>query len=319
MLRRIAVMTSGGDCPGMNAAIRSVVRVALHEGMEVFGIYDGYAGMVNDNMQQMTSRSVGDIIHRGGTILGTARCPEFRTVEGREKALENLRKKGIEGVVVIGGDGSLTGGKLLTEMGMPVVGLPGTIDNDLWGTDYTIGFDTALNTVIDSINKLRDTASAHGRVIVVEVMGRNSGWIAMTAGMAGGAEHILIPEMKVDLEDICNQLMFSRDRGKKYSVVVVAEGVGSGVTIGDKIAAATGFDTRVSVLGHIQRGGSPSAFDRILASSLAERAVLALKEDLSNIMFGYKAGLVVAVDLQDAIQYKKTIDPSLFRLASVLA
>jgi 6-phosphofructokinase 1 len=319
MLKRIAVMTSGGDCPGMNAAVRSVVRVALHEGMEVFGIYNGYAGMVNDHMEKMTSRSVGDIIQRGGTILGTARCPEFQTLEGRQQAVENLRRRGIEGVVVIGGDGSLTGAKLLAELGVPVVGLPGTIDNDLWGTDYTIGFDTAINTVIDSINKLRDTAAAHGRVIVVEVMGRASGWIAMTAGMAGGAEHILIPEMKVDIKDVCKQLIASREKGKKYSIIVVAEGVGSGVQIGETIANETGFDTRVSVLGHIQRGGSPTAFDRILASSLAERAVMALAEGLSNIMFGYKAGLIVSVALEDAIQYKKTIDPSLFHLATVLA
>ncbi len=319
MLKRIAIMTSGGDCPGMNAAIRSAVRVALHEGMEVWGIYNGYAGMTNDEMEKLTSRSVGDIVQRGGTVLGTARCEEFKTPEGRQKALDNLRRRGIEGVIVIGGDGSLSGAKLLADMGMAVVGLPGTIDNDIWGTDYTIGFDTAVNTVLDAINKLRDTASAHRRVILLEVMGRNSGWIALASGLAGGAEHILIPEMKIDLDDICQQLIQSRDSGKKYSIIVVAEGAGSAAAIGEKIAKETGAETRVSVLGHIQRGGSPSAFDRILASMLAERAVLALSQGLSNIMFGYKTGLIVNVDLGDAISYKKGIDPTMFRLATLLS
>ena len=198
MLKKIAVMTSGGDSPGMNAAIRSVVRVALHEGAEVWGIYNGYAGMLAGEMELLTSRSVGDIIQRGGTFLGTARCEEFHTEAGQRKAIENVRQKGIEGLVVIGGNGSLTGAMKLAEMGLPVVGLPGSIDNDIWGTDYSIGFDTAINTVVDAINKLRDTASAHRRVIVVEVMGRKSGWIAMTTGLAGGAEHILIPEMEYD-------------------------------------------------------------------------------------------------------------------------
>lgn len=319
MVKRIAIMTSGGDSPGMNAAIRSAVRVALNEGLEIWGIYNGYAGMTNDEMEQLTSRSVGDIIQRGGTVLGTARCEEFKTPEGRQKALDNLRRHGIEGLLVIGGDGSLSGAKLLAEMGMAVVGLPGTIDNDIWGTDYTIGYDTAVNTVLDAINKLRDTASAHRRVIVLEVMGRNSGWIALAAGLAGGAEHILIPEMAINLDEICQQLIQSRDSGKKYSIIVVAEGAGSAVAIGEKIAKETGAETRVSVLGHIQRGGSPSAFDRILASMLAEQAVLALSQGLSNIMFGYRTGQIVTVDLGDAIRNKKGVDPTMFRLATVLS
>jgi len=320
MLKRIAVMTSGGDSPGMNAAIRAVVRVAIHEGVEVWGIYNGYAGMYEDKMEKLDSRSVGDILQRGGTFLGTARCESFRTVEGRQKAADNLRKHGIEGLVIIGGDGSMTGAQLLSaEQGIAIVGLPGTIDNDIWGTDYTIGFDTATNTVVDAINKLRDTASSHGRVIVLEVMGRNSGWIAMTAGLAGGAEEILIPEMTVNLDELCNNLRQSHDSGKKYSVVVVAEGAGSAVEIGDKIVETTGLDTRVSVLGHIQRGGSPSVFDRILASSLGERATLALIAGISNVMFGSRNGGVVSIDLKDAITHKRTIDPSMFRLSSVLA
>lgn len=319
MLKKIAVMTSGGDSPGMNAAIRSVVRVALHEGAEVWGIYNGYAGMTSDKIELLDSRSVGDIIQRGGTFLGTARCDEFRTEAGRKKAVENLRRRGIEGVVVIGGDGSLTGAKLLSELGIAVVGLPGTIDNDIWGTDYSIGFDTAVNTVLDAINKIRDTASSHGRVIVIEVMGRNSGWIAMTAGLAGGAEQILIPEMTVNIDEVCQKLRQSHDSGKKYSVVVVAEGAGSAVKFGEVIAQQTGLDTRVSVLGHIQRGGSPSAFDRILASTLAEHAVMTLLSGVSNVMFGYRNGSVVAIDLADAIGHKKTIDPSRFRLANILS
>lgn len=319
MLKRIAVMTSGGDSPGMNAAIRAVVRVAIHEGVEVWGIYDGYAGMYEDKMIQLDSRSVGDILHRGGTFLGTARCESFKTAEGRKKAAENLQRRGIEGLIVIGGDGSMTGAGLLSELGIAVVGLPGTIDNDIWGTDYTIGFDTATNTVVDAINKLRDTASSHGRVIVLEVMGRNSGWIAMTAGLAGGAEHILIPEMSINLDELCKELIISQKSGKKYSVVVVAEGAGSAVEIGKKIVAETGLETRVSVLGHIQRGGAPSVFDRILASSLAESAVLALISGISNVMFGSRNGGVVSIDLDDAIGHKRTIDPSMFRLSNLLA
>lgn len=319
MLKHIAVMTSGGDAPGMNAAIRSVVRVAIDRGVEVTGIYNGYAGMYENKMIKLDSRSVGDILQRGGTFLGTARCEEFRTVEGRKRAFANLQSHGIEGVVVIGGDGSMQGAKLLSEFGIAVVGLPGTIDNDIWGTDYTIGFDTATNTVVDAINKLRDTASSHGRVIVLEVMGRESGWIAMSAGLAGGAEHILIPEMSFDLDELCKDLMRSHNAGKKYSVVVVAEGAGSAVEIGKKIAADSKLDTRVAVLGHLQRGGSPSVFDRILASTLGEHATLALISGTSNVMFGSFKGAVVRIDLADVIGNKRTIDTSMFRLASILS
>ena len=275
--------------------------------------------MYEDKMIQLDSRSVGDILHRGGTFLGTARCESFKTSEGRKKAAENLQRRGIEGLIVIGGDGSMTGAGLLSELGIAVVGLPGTIDNDIWGTDYTIGFDTATNTVVDAINKLRDTASSHGRVIVLEVMGRKSGWIAMTAGLAGGAEHILIPEMSINLDELCKELIISQKSGKKYSVVVVAEGAGSAVEIGKKIVTDTGLETRVSVLGHIQRGGAPSVFDRILASSLAESAVLALISGISNVMFGSRNGGVVSIDLDDAIGHKRTIDPSMFRLSNLLA
>ena len=212
MLKCIGVMTSGGDSPGMNAAARAVVRTALFEGVEVWGINNGYKGMIEDDMRQLESRDVGDIIQRGGTFLGTARSPEFKTEEGRKVAYENLRRHGIEGVVVIGGDGSLTGGALLGKLGIPIVGLPGTIDNDVWGTDYTIGADTAANTIVDAINKLRDTASAHRRIIIIEVMGRKSGWLAMTAGIAGGAEYVLVPEVKYDVDEMCQELKASYDQ-----------------------------------------------------------------------------------------------------------
>ncbi|MBP2630916.1 MAG: 6-phosphofructokinase [Firmicutes bacterium] len=319
MLKCIAVMTSGGDSPGMNAAARAVVRTALYEGAEVYGIYNGYQGILDDDMKKLESRDVGDIIQRGGTFLGTARCDEFRTEEGRKKGLENLKKHGIQGVIIIGGDGSLTGGKLLSDMGMPVVGLPGTIDNDVWGTDYTIGCDTAANTIVDAINKLRDTASAHRRIIIIEVMGRKSGWLAMQAGISGGAEHILVPEAKFDIDEMCVELKAAYERGKRYSIVVVAEGAGSAIDIGNQVAEKTGIDTRVSVLGHIQRGGSPSVEDRIKASMLGEKAALAILSGLSNVVFGFESGKPVSIDLADAVGNKKTLDPELIRLAKVLA
>ena len=319
MLKCIGVMTSGGDSPGMNAAARAVVRTALFEGVEVWGINNGYKGMIEDDMRQLESRDVGDIIQRGGTFLGTARSPEFKTEEGRKVAYENLRRHGIEGVVVIGGDGSLTGGALLGKLGIPIVGLPGTIDNDVWGTDYTIGADTAANTIVDAINKLRDTASAHRRIIIIEVMGRKSGWLAMTAGIAGGAEYVLVPEVKYDVDEMCQELKASYDQGKRYSIVVVAEGAGSAIEIGKRVAEKTGIDTRVSVLGHIQRGGSPSVEDRIKASMLGEKAALALISGLSNVVFGFNQGKVVCINLQDAVNNKKELDPEYMRLAKVLA
>ena len=317
--KAIAVMTSGGDSPGMNAAARAVVRTALHEGVEVWGINNGYKGMLEDDMYQLSSRSVSDLIQRGGTFLGTARSKEFKTEAGRKKGLANLKKHGIEGLVIIGGDGSLTGGALLSDLGMPIVGLPGTIDNDVWGTDYTIGADTAANTIVDAINKLRDTASAHRRIILIEVMGRKSGWLAMMSGIAGGAEYVLVPEVKFDLDQICEEIKKSYEEGKRYSIIVVAEGAGSAVEMGKIVAEKTDIDTRVSVLGHIQRGGSPSVEDRIKASMLGEKAALALISGTSNVVFGFDAGKVVSIDLYDAVNHQKTLDPELVRLARVLA
>ena len=318
--KAIAVMTSGGDSPGMNAAARAVVRTALFEGVDVYGIYNGYQGMLDDDIKELDRKSVSDIIQRGGTFLGTARCAEFKTPEGRKKGFDNLAKRGIEGLVIIGGDGSLTGGSLLSkETGLPIVGLPGTIDNDVWGMDYTIGSDTAANTIVGAINKLRDTASAHRRIILVEVMGRHSGWLAMMSGIAGGAEYILVPEVAFDLEEISCELKEMYERGKRYSIIVVAEGAGSGVEIGKIISEKTEIDTRVSVLGHIQRGGSPTVEDRIKASMLGEKAALAIISGINDVIFSFNEGQVVSVNLFEAVNNTKTLDPELVRLSRVLA
>ena len=318
--KAIAVMTSGGDSPGMNAAARAVVRTALYEGVKVYGINNGYQGMLDDDIEELTSRSVSDLIQRGGTFLGTARCPEFKTPEGRRKGYENLVKRGIEGLVIIGGDGSLTGGSLLSkETGLPIVGLPGTIDNDVWGMDYTIGCDTAANTIVDAINKLRDTASAHRRIMLVEVMGRNSGWLAMMSGIAGGAEFVLVPEVKFNIDTMCEEIKEMYDAGKRYSIIVVAEGAGSAIEIGKAFEEKTGIDTRVSVLGHIQRGGSPTVEDRMKASMLGEKAALAIISGASDVVFGFNYGKVVSVNLFEAVNNTKTLNPELVRLARVLA
>ncbi len=318
--KAIAVMTSGGDSPGMNAAARAVVRTAIHEGVDVWGIHNGYRGMIKDDMEQLTRHSVSDMIQRGGTFLGTARSSEFKTPEGRKKAFDNLRSHGIEGLVIIGGDGSLTGGSMLSkEFGLPIVGLPGTIDNDVWGTDYTIGADTAANTIVDAINKLRDTASAHRRIMIVEVMGHKSGWLAMMTGIAGGAEYILVPEVKYDLDNMCHELKEMYEKGKRYSIIVVAEGACSAIGLGKVVEQQTGIDTRVSVLGYIQRGGSPTVEDRMKASMLGEKAALAIISGISNVVFGFDMGKVVSINLFDAVNNKKTLDPELVRLARVLA
>ena len=276
--------------------------------------------MIADDIEQLNSRSVSDLIQRGGTFLGTARSKEFKTPEGRKKGFDNLQKRGIEGLVIIGGDGSLTGGSLMSkEFGIPIVGLPGTIDNDVWGTDYTIGADTAANTIVEAINKLRDTASAHRRIMIVEVMGHKSGWLAMTTGIAGGAEYVLVPEVKFDLDDMCHELKDAYERGKRYSIIVVAEGACDAIGLGTVVEEKTGIDTRVSVLGHIQRGGSPTVEDRMKASMLGEKAALAIISGVTNVVFGFDAGKVVSINLFEAVNNKKTLDPELVRLARMLA
>ncbi|MFS0654599.1 6-phosphofructokinase [Bacillus sp. 179-C3.3 HS] len=318
-MKRIGVLTSGGDSPGMNAAVRAVVRKAIFHNVEVYGVYNGYSGLINGKIEKLELGSVGDIIHRGGTKLYTARCPEFKTTEGREQAIENLKKFGIEGLVVIGGDGSFMGAKKLTELGFPCVGVPGTIDNDIPGTDFTIGFDTALNTVIDAIDKIRDTATSHERTYVVEVMGRHAGDIALWSGLAGGAESILIPEADYDMDEIVARLRRGHERGKKHSIIIVAEGVGSGVEFAKRIDEETGLETRVSVLGHIQRGGSPSAFDRVLASRLGAYAVELLLDGKGGRCVGILSNELVHHDILDILDKKHTVDQSMYRLSQELS
>jgi 6-phosphofructokinase 1 len=318
-MKKIGVLTSGGDSPGMNPAIRAVVRKAIYHNIEVYGIYGGYTGLISGNIKKLELGSVGDIIQRGGTMLQSARCPEFKTKEGQLKGIEQLRAHGIEGLVVIGGDGSYRGARALTEQGYPCVGVPGTIDNDIPGTELTIGFDTALNTVIDSLDKIRDTATSHERTFIIEVMGRNAGDIALLAGLAGGAETILIPEENYDMNDIIEKLRKGQERGKKHSIIVVAEGVCSGVDLGKQIQESTNFDTRVSVLGHIQRGGSPTAADRVLASRLGARAVELLIEGKGGRAVGIEMNRLVDYDIIEALGREHTLDLNLYKLSMELS
>lgn len=319
-LKRIAVLTSGGDAPGMNAAVRAVTRKAIYEGLEVYGVYNGYQGLIEGDLVELNLGSVGDIIQRGGTFLRSARCPEFRTEEGRAKAVEQLKKFNIDALVVIGGDGSYRGAQKLTELGFPTVGIPGTIDNDIPGTDATIGFDTALNTALDAIDKIRDTASSHERTYVIEVMGRDAGDIALYAGLAGGAESILVPERPEDLGAIVDRINHGVARGKKHSIVVVAEGAGSADEIGKLIAEKTNSDTRVTILGHIQRGGSPTAADRVLASRMGAYAVEILLEGKAGRVVGIRGGKMMDLDIDDALDHNKhTLDMELIDLSNQLS
>lgn len=306
-MKKIGVLTSGGDAPGMNAAVRAVVRKALYHDLEVAGIYYGYQGLIDGQIESLDRGSVGDIIQRGGTKLHSARCLEFKTEEGQLKAIEQLKKHGIEGLVVIGGDGSYQGALALTKRGFPCVGVPGTIDNDIPGTDYTIGFDTALNTVIDCIDKIRDTATSHERTFIIEVMGRDAGDLALWAGLAGGAETILIPEVQHDLDELVTRLEQGYDRGKKHSIIIVAEGVMSASDLAKKLSEKD-IETRVSVLGHIQRGGSPTARDRVLASTFAARAVELLIENRGGLAVGMRNHVVVDYDLEEAFKKERNTD-----------
>ncbi|MCL6635634.1 MAG: 6-phosphofructokinase [Peptococcaceae bacterium] len=319
-MQRLGVLTSGGDSSGMNAAIRAVVRKAIYHGREVMGIMRGYNGLIEGDLQPMNLGSVADIIHRGGTILHTARSEPFKTPEGRAKAFANVQRFGLQGLIVIGGDGSFRGAlQFSREYNVPVIGIPGTIDNDIFGTDYSIGFDTAVNTVVDAINKIRDTATSHERTFIIEVMGRDSGWIALTAGLAGGAETILIPEKPLSIDELCDKLMRGYKRGKLHSIIIVAEGAASGLEVGRQIKEKTGFDTKVTILGHLQRGGTPTAFDRNLASRLGAAAVDLLLAGESGKMVGMISGRVVATDLQQAVQKKQLIDLDMYTLADILS
>ena len=318
-MKKIGVLTSGGDSQGMNAAIRAVVRKGIYHGLEVIGVQRGYAGLINGEFQRMTLGSVADIIHRGGTILRTARSDEFKTPEGFERAVTQARQEGIQGLVVIGGDGSFRGAHALTDHGIPTIGVPATIDNDIPCTDYTIGFDTAINIVVDAIDKIRDTATSHERTYVIEVMGRQSGYIALMAGLAGGAESILVPEIPYDINEITEKLKRGHARGKRHSIILVAEGAASAFAVSDQITKLTGFETRVTILGHIQRGGSPTAYDRIMASRLGAKAVDLLIEGKGGYMVGMACGDVVTETINCALEQQKRINLELCQLAGILA
>lgn len=318
-MKRIGVLTSGGDSPGMNAAIRAVVRKAIYHDLEVYGIKNGYQGLMDGNIERMTLGSVGDIIHRGGTILFSARSEEFKTDEGQFRAIEQLKKHNIDGLVVIGGDGSFQGAKKLTEKGFPCIGVPGTIDNDIAGTDYTIGFDTSLNTIIDAVDKVRDTATSHERTYIIEVMGRDAGDLALWAGLAVGAESILIPEEKEEFSSIVQRLKSGHDRGKKHSIILLAEGVGSGFEFGKRIEEVAQLETRVTVLGHIQRGGSPTGQDRVLASRLGARAVELLIENQGGRMVGIQKNVLVDYTFDKVFNVEHTIDKGMYKLSKELS
>ncbi|MFD2046304.1 6-phosphofructokinase [Ornithinibacillus salinisoli] len=318
-MKKIGVLTSGGDAPGMNAAIRSVVRKCIYHNVEVYGIKNGYQGLIEGSIEKMEIGSVGDIIQRGGTKLYSARCEEFKTDEGQNKGIEQLKKVGIEGLVVIGGDGSFRGAQKLTEKGYPCIGVPGTIDNDIPGTDFTIGFDTALNTIIEAIDKIRDTATSHERTYVIEVMGRNAGDLALWAGLADGAESILIPEQPDDFKDVIDRLKRGHERGKKHSIIILAEGVGSGIDYGNRIQEATDLETRVTVLGHIQRGGSPTANDRVLASRLGAKAVDLLLDGKAGRMVGIQNNKLVDHDIDTILTVEHTIDQDMYQLSKELS
>jgi len=322
-IKKIGVLTSGGDSPGMNAAIRGVTRTAIFNGLEVVGIHRGYQGMIDASFQPMQSYSVSNIIQRGGTILKTARCEAFRTPEGRQKAYNNLKEAQIDGVVVIGGDGSFTGARLFNEeFDIPFVGIPGTIDNDIFGTDYTIGYDTALNTVVEAVDKIRDTASAHDRMFFVEVMGAEAGFIALYSGIATGAEAIVIPELKGENRDIRKMIEEGNTRKKTSNIIIVAEGDegGGAFAMAEKVKSEfPDYDIRVSVLGHLQRGGSPSAIDRVNASRLGHAAVEALIDDQKSVMVGIMNGEITLVPFRRAVKQNKDVNRSLVELAKILS
>ena len=316
--RRIALLTSGGDASGMNAVIRTVTRYAIYRNLDVYGFYEGYKGLISNDFTVMDLNSVGGIIDRGGTFLYSARSEEFKCREGQEKAIANLKKNKIEGLIVVGGDGSFKGAHELHKQGIQVIGIPATIDNDIAGTDYSIGFDTALNVIIDIISKIRDTASSHERIFVVEVMGRESGMIAVNTGIACGADYILIPEIEVDLVKIANDIKNHRS-GKRHTLIIVSEGVCSAGDVASSIKLLVGHEVRVSVLGHIQRGGSPSAMDRILAAEFGKKAVDLLVEGESDCMVGIKSMKIETSKFEEIFEIKKSIDDQLYKLAHILA
>jgi len=318
-MKRIALLTSGGDAPGMNAAVRSVVRVGYVKGVEVVGVYHGYQGLLTKDFHIMLPRDVSGILERGGTILKTSRDIAFKEEKNQWKAIENMKEEGIDGLIVIGGNGSQTGNLSLFKKGFPTIGIASTIDNDLWGTDYTIGFDTAVNTAINAIDKIRDTAESHNLTFIVEVMGRNAGFIAIDAGIAGGADIILVPEIKFSVEKIVDNIKRDMEKRKLHYIIVCAEGAIHARDLEKEIHKYVDIDTRVAVLGHIQRGGSPSRFDRMLASELGERAVNALLEGEKGKVVGIKHNRIVLIPVQDAVTNKKHLNKKLYKLAEELS
>ena len=319
-IKTIGVLTSGGDAPGMNAAVRAVVRTAIGHGIRVIGIQRGYNGLLNGETYEMNLRSVSEIIHRGGTILYTARCLEFKTEEGQRKGAEMCQKLGIDALVVIGGDGSFRGAKAIANLGIPCIGIPGTIDNDIACSEYTIGYDTAMNTAVEMVDKLRDTTQSHDRCSVVEVMGRNAGYIALNVGIATGALAILIPERPYDLErDILDRMNCSQKTGKKHFIVIVAEGAGHAQDLANEIQARTGIDSRATVLGHVQRGGSPTLRDRVTASRMGYQAVTLLEKGIFNRVVAVSADKIVDFDINVALSMHKSIETTLLDVAETIS
>ena len=318
-VKTIGVLTSGGDAPGMNAAIRAVVRTAINKGLKVKGIMRGYAGLLQEEIVDMNGLSVADIIGRGGTVLYTARCPEFTTAEGQQKGAEICRRHGIDGLVVIGGDGSFKGAGKLSALGINTVGLPGTIDLDIACTDYTIGFDTAVNTAMDAIDRVRDTSTSHERCSIIEVMGRNAGYIALWCGLANGAEDILLPERYDGNEqELISRIIENRKRGKKHHIIINAEGIGHSASMARRIEAATGIETRATILGYMQRGGAPTCKDRVYASIMGSKAVELLCAGKSNRVVAYKNGEYVDYDIQEALSMNKDIPEEQYKISKML-
>ncbi len=318
-INTIGVLTSGGDAPGMNAAIRAVVRKAISQGMSVKGIYQGYKGLLNEEITDLTARDVSDTISRGGTILYTARCAEFRKEEGQDRAAEICRKHGIEGLVVIGGDGSFAGAQKLSDRGINTIGVPGTIDLDIACTEYTIGFDTAVNTAMEAIDKVRDTSTSHERCSIIEVMGRNAGYLALWCGIANGAEDILLPELyDYDEQKLINNIIHNRKRGKKHHIIINAEGIGHSSSMARRIEAATGVETRATILGHMQRGGSPTCKDRVYASMMGAYAADLLAEGKTNRVVGYRNGDFVDFDIDEALKMQKNLPDYMVRVSKAL-
>ncbi|MBR7172312.1 MAG: 6-phosphofructokinase [Clostridia bacterium] len=317
-MNNIAVLTSGGDSPGMNACIRSVVRYGISQGLKVYGVRRGYAGLIEDDIVLMTERSVGNIIHVGGTVLKTARCKEFMTPAGVDKAIENLKKRDIDGVVVIGGDGTFRGAKELINRGILVAGIPGTIDNNLFYTDYTLGFDTAVNTVVDLVNNVRDTSMSHDRVSIIEVMGAGCGDVALNAGLAAGADVILVPEVKWSIDDVCGKLNHAKKCGKQCSIIILSEHVCDPNDLAKMITVKSGLDCRSVILGHVQRGGSPSAFDRNLGSNFGAKAVERIMQGECGVV-GFRNGKYIFVPIEDAFKQTRKFDMDQFILAQRLS